>query len=365
MNNRKQESAINNRGPLLSMLEEAFTEALLHVARDELEKGLNDPAEIEAAIADSIEPATLDFLSEQALEGLLANAPAMLQERRMDEQGFEERNFKRWQKAFDALETMTEIAEEVGEACDKEGRALAQSENDYRFEALSQLFPRALLVTREVIHLLKGGFPDAALSRWRSLHELTVTAMFISQNDGAIALRYLASFDFQAKRAAKQYNQHAQRANLMPFSAKELADIDARCALAADAVGGEIEGDWGWAAPALNKGRPTFADLEEKVGLDHWRPRYKWASQHVHSGHRPSDKLLGACEAREPLMLVGRSNSGFTDPLHMTAISLMQITTTVLFKDPNIDRVVYSKVLLTLSDSVGQLAVGCESRSDE
>ena len=303
----------------------------------------------------------LDLLPKLVLESLLANAPAMLQDRREEERGFEERNFKRWQKAFDTLETMTEIAGEVGEACDKEGRAQAQSESDYRFEALSQLFPRALLVTREIIHLLKGGFPDAALSRWRSLHELTVTAMFIGRNDRAIALRYLASFDFQAKRAAKYFNLHAERANLMPFSAEELADIDARCALALDAVGEEVEGDWGWAAPALTKGKPTFAALEKAVEMDHWRPRYKWASQHIHSGHRPSNKLLGACEARQPLMLVGRSNSGFTDPLHMTAISLLQITTIVLFQNPNIDRVVYSKILMTLSNSVGQLALECDS----
>lgn len=362
MNNRRQKPDANDQAPLLSMLEESFFETLHAVLRDEIEKGQKDPAEIEAAIAGSVDSAMLDSLAKQSLEALLANAPAMLQERRKEDLGFEERNFKRWRTAFDALETMMEIATEVGEACDKEGRAVAQAENDYRFEALSQLFPRALLVTREIIHLLKGGFPDAALSRWRSLHELTVTAMFIGQNDDTVALRYLAGFDFQAKRAAKQYNQHAQRANLTPFSAEELADIDARCALAAEAVGGEIEGDWGWAAPAFKKAKPTFADLEEKVGLDHWRPRYKWASQHVHSGHRPSDRLLGACEAREPLMLVGRSNSGFVDPLHMTAISLMQITTTVLFKSPNLDRVVYSKVLLTLSDSVGRLALECEAR---
>lgn len=211
MNKRKRKSDSNDQAPLLSMLEKSFAEALLKVAREELEKGLKDRAEIEAAIADSIDPATLDFLSKQVLQDLLANAPAMLQERRKDGQEFEVRNFNRWQEAFDALETMTEIAGEVGEACDREGRALAQSESNYRFEALSQLFPRALLVTREIIHLLNGGFPDAALSRWRSLHELTVTAMFISRNDGVIALRYLASFDFHAKRAAKQYNQHAQR----------------------------------------------------------------------------------------------------------------------------------------------------------
>ncbi|WP_332852676.1 DUF5677 domain-containing protein [Duganella sp. S19_KUP01_CR8] len=352
---------MNDEGPLLRRLEKSFFEHLRGIAHAELEKGEKDFDSIEAEIMESIQPAMLDLLPEQVLQSLMSRAPHMLRERRVSDRGFERRNFKRWRRPFDALETMVAIAEEVGEACDIEGRELAETESDYRFIALCQLFPRAILVTREIIHLLKGGFPDAALSRWRSLHELTVTAMFISENDGTIALRYLASFDFQAKRAARQYNLHATRANLEPFGEEDLADLDARCAAAIAVIGGEIKGDWGWAAPAFTKESPTFADIEKAVQMDHWRPRYKWASQHVHSGHRPSDALLGVSEAKQPVMLVGRSNSGFTDPLHMTAVSLFQMTSTILLENPNIDRIVYARILATLSDNVGRLAVEADS----
>lgn len=352
---------MNDEDPLLVKLEKSFFEHLLTTARAQLEKGEKSFDQIEAEIMESIEPNMRDLLPEQILQSLMSRAPGMLREHRVADRGFERRNFKRWKNAFDAIETMIQIAEEVGEACDIEGRELAKAESDYRFEALSQLFPRSILVAREIIHLLKGGFPDGALSRWRSLHELTVTAMFIRENDKSIALRYLASFDFQARRAAKQYNLYAERAKLEPFTVEELADMDARCEIASSTVGGEIKGDWGWAAPVFSKENATFVDLEKAVKMDHWRPRYKWASQHVHSGHRPGDALLGASEAKEPVMLVGRSNSGFTDPLHMTAISLSQIAVTVLIERPNIDRVVYAKILATLSDTVGRLAVGCEA----
>ncbi|EEF26002.1 conserved hypothetical protein, partial [Ricinus communis] len=314
--------------PLLVKLEKSFLEQLLITARTQLEKGEKGFDQVEAEIMESVTTAMHDLLPDQILHSLLSKAPSMLREHRAADRGFERRNFKRWRSAFDAIETMVQIAQEVGEACDVEGRELAMAESDYRFEALSQLFPRAILVAREIIHLLKGGFPDGALSRWRSLHELTVTAMFIRENDKAIALRYLATFDFQARRAAKQYNLYAERANLKPFSAEELADMDGRCEMASSMIGGEIKGDWGWAAPAFSRENATFVDLEKAVKMDHWRPRYKWASQHVHSGHRPGDSLLGASEAKQPIMLVGRSNSGFIDPLHMTAISLSQIAVT-------------------------------------
>ncbi|MDB5962112.1 MAG: hypothetical protein JWP59_3406 [Massilia sp.] len=184
--------------------------------------------------------------------------------------------------------------------------------------------------------------------------------MFIRENDQSIALRYLACFDCQARRAAKQYNLYAERASLEPFTVEELADMDARCEIVGSTICGEIKGDWDWAVPVFSRENTTFADLEKAVKMHHWRPRYKRASQHVHSGHRPSDALLGASEAKEPIMLVGRSNSGFTDPLHMTAISLSQIAVTVLVERPNIDGVVYAKILATLSDTVGRLTVDCD-----
>lgn len=354
---------MKSKNALLSSLEDSFMEILKSKARSELEKGKKSLDTIEGEILDSIGPTMLQHLPEQVLKSLMSHAPNMLREHRAADRGFERRNFKRWREPFDALETIVVIAEEVGEACDIEGRDLAKAKADYQFEALSQLFPRAILVAREIIHLLKGGFPDAALSRWRSLHELTVTAMFIAQCDRVTALRYLANFDFQARRAAKQYNVHAERAKLKPFSVKELEDIDRRCAISFEAVGEELKGEWDWAKPGLGQVKPNFAEVEKVVKMDHWRPRYKWASQHIHSGHRPSENALGVSEAKQPVMLVGRSNSGFVDPLHMTAISLMQITSTVLLKKPNIDRVVYAKILANLSDNVGQLAVEAELKT--
>lgn len=348
-------------GALLKNIEKSLLEGLADRAHAEALKGERNFHQIETELLESMQPQMLELLPELILSKLSALAPEVLRHTRVADRGFERRNFKRWKSAFDALETMLSIADEVGEACAIEGNTVEMPEAIYRFQALSQLFPRALLVTREIIHLLKGGFPDGALSRWRTLHEIVVTAMFIKERGEDIALRYLASFDFQAKRAANQYNLYAERANLEPFSAEELAEIYARCDCARTAVGGDIKGDWGWASPDFAKDNPTFADIEKRIGMDHWRPRYKWASQHVHSGHRPGEKLLGMSESKEAVMLVGRSNSGFVDPLHMTAISLSQISNSFFLQNPNIDRVVYVRILMILSDQVGQLSIECDS----
>lgn len=347
------------RVPLLQALEHHLTAALDAELKSKSERRLTDEE-----IADVTQKTALT-LSGQLLADFLQRAPEMLAERRAFGEGFQKRNLERWGEALDLLETMAVMAGELGEACGEEGRAEAIKTNDYVFEALSQLVPRAILVTNEVICLLSGGFPDGALSRWRTLHEITVTAIFISQQDPSVAHRYLASFFIQAKRAAAQFNQHAARANLKPFSDEEIAAMDLAAANAEAEVGHPGKGDYGWAAVALNRERPTFEGLEKAVDMDHWRPRYRWASQHTHSGFRPADRLLGMAEAKEPLYLIGRSNSGFVDPLQMTAISLWQIVRVVLLKAPNLDRLVYVDVLRKLAERVGQVAIDLETKKNK
>ena len=45
--------------------------------------------------------------------------------------------------------------------------------------------------------------------------------------------------------------------------------------------GEDIRHEYGWASGVIGKKAPTFLDIEEFTGLDHWRPRFKRASQHT------------------------------------------------------------------------------------
>ena len=309
-----------------------------------------------AVLIESKYEEVLSNVVEEVLKTLRRSAPKMLRERRSQLRSFEKGNFRRWKKAFDLFEMMIVMAEELGELNDAALRSRAQQEQDYKFEALSQLHPRAVLVSREILCLLKGGFPDAALARWRTLHELTVTSMFIANQDQKIALNYLASFVFRSLRAAKQYNEHAERANLDSFSDEDINDLEAACDEVEQQIGGRLRADYDWAKFAFPPKNITFYDIEKRVGMDHWRPRYRWASQHSHAGHRPADRMLGLVETADPILLVGPSNSGFTDPLHMAAISLAEMTTTFMLYVENLDRLVHAKMMLQLSDELGPLA---------
>jgi hypothetical protein len=203
-----------------------------------------------------------------------------------------------------------EVAAEVGGKFNTEVRPLAIQEKDYLFEALTHLHARALLVGSECICLMKGGFADGALSRWRTLHELNVVAAFLLKNDKEVALRYLVSFEFQALIAARQMKKYAERSKMDPPTDDEIRVMESRCKGHTQRFGEDMRHEYGWAADVIGKKSPTLLDIEEATGLDHWRPRFKWASQHTHGGHRPFGTLLGTAESKAPVLLIGQSNSG-------------------------------------------------------
>ena len=271
------------------------------------------------------------------LQGYKQKAPILLADFREMDTGFESRNYKRWATSFDHLEMVWTIAQELGEMHGKEIKAENGNKNNEIMAALAHIFPRALLVAREIICLLKGGFPDGALTRWRSLHELAVTAKYIRNHEKSAVVSYLMSFHFSSRRAAHQMNEFANVNNMNRFSKEELGELDAKCSMAEEIIGQKIKNDKDGEWPKILQNRRNFADIEKDVGMDHYRPLYKWASTHTHANHHPMEDLLGQTDSSGQAHLVGQSNSGLVVPFQLTATTLGEITTTYLSHGINVD----------------------------
>lgn len=276
---------------------------------------------------------------------------------------FEKRNFSRWKPAFDHLEMLWHVAHELGELHGKDVQRRNEKDNNKTMAALAHIFPKSLLVVREIICLLRGGFPDGALTRWRSLHELSVTAMYIAKYGESTAIQYLLSFHFSARRAAYQMNEYSERSGLVGFTAEKLAEFDELCDMAEQCLGKTIDKDRNGEWPKITVSHPTFAQVEESVDMDHWRPWYKWASSVTHAGHRPADKSLGLAETTVPINLVGASNSGFVDPFQLTALSLAQLVETYLYHSVNLDRILHIDVFHELAKEMAGIAIKAERDS--
>lgn len=312
----------------------------------------------EAQLQDAVDQTvgnTLPEISEQMLDRLKRKASKMLKERRSGDGGFRRRHMGRWRKAFDTLEMLYVICEESGAEFNTEFRPIAVEDNNFTFEAVVTLHARALLVANEILTLLKGGFADGALSRWRSLHEIAVIGQFLSHHDCETAERYLLSFNLQTHRSMLQYNKYAEKAKLELISDVEVEKFQRAQDNIISRFGASIKKEYGWAAKALNNANPSFYDLERSIDMEHWRPSYRWASEYIHANYKPHDALLGMVGVDQSVLLVGPSNSGMTEPAHMMAISLSQITAALLLLQPNIDRLVILNIVLCLVDEVGEV----------
>ncbi len=322
-------------------------------------KTLNDMIEANPTQAEEIDIDKLIADVTPEVVGLIKNtlqksAKKMLKEHRALARGFEKRNIKRWSKAFDLLETHIVICTEAGEEFNSSYRATAVENNDLVFDIVVRHHARACHIAQEILCLLKSGFADAAHARWRALHEVNATAMFIAKYGKDCAERFyfhdiVDSYDGML--------EHKKNEGRLKEKAASQEEIDS-CKMEYDKVifryGKKFGDHYGWASNIFpDHRRVGFTAIEKDVGLDHMRPYYKWASQNVHSGSKGMRNRLGLCEAKEDILLVGQSNSGMTDPAHATAISLYQITSTLLVLEPTLDHIVLMKIMDEYQEEVG------------
>jgi hypothetical protein len=135
----------------------------------------------------------------------------ILRGRRLRAQGFQERLYTRWATPLDHYELCLYIAQNCGDYFNRKFRPNAANKNDYQFEALVRLQAGAVRVAGEVYALLLAGYASGAHARWRTLHEIAVTALFIAHQDRETAERYVHHCFVKSYEDAQHYQKHASR----------------------------------------------------------------------------------------------------------------------------------------------------------
>jgi len=297
-------------------------------------------------------PEMISQSSQAILDRLKKLKPQMLEENRDRRESFEANTRRLWGKALDLLEMLIVIAYETGEDFNEEFRPQASTEDDYVFEVLTRLHARACQIALEIHTLLSAGYADGAHARWRTLHEISAVAYFVTRHGNAVAERYLCHDPVESYRAAVQYQQHCESLGYEKMSDEEMAELEAARDHMIDRFGCSFGNQYGWASDALGIDDPNFSEIERDVNLDHWRPFYKLASHNVHANPKGVLFKLGLFPGNENLLLAGPSSAGLADPGQSAALSLAQITTWLLTTRPNIDRLVICHILTKLADEI-------------
>ena len=300
------------------------------------------------------------------LKSLKKDALRMLKEHAAERKYFE-RDIKHvWGKTLKAFETFLVICTEAGDDVSNTLRDEAFKNNDFVFEVLANLHTRACQVANEVLTLSKAGYADGAHARWRSLHEITVVALFIDKHGKEAAERFIDHGYTVSYKAASLYQKHYEALKQKGLSDKELDKIRTDNETVVNKYDKNFKNDYGWAVPYLKSPNPNpnFTHIQEDVGLAHLFPYLKLASYNVHAGPTRMYESLGMSGVKENLILTGPSMRGLTLPIHSAALSLMQITFRFITIQNTVDNLALCKILQEFYTEIGELCISSEILSE-
>ena len=260
---------------LQSALDSAIQEILDDAGEDSEEELVS---KIEKAM-----PSLVQDTARSVLSAIKSDMDDGLKEETEYRQQFEQRLIEHWRKPLSLLELFVSIVTEVGHDFNDSFRDHAARSNDYRFDVLMRLHARASKTATAILVLLRSGHADDAHARWRTLHEIAVVSWFIKDASQDVAERYLLHETIHQYKGALQLQRYANRLNERPLSQSAFNRLEKQRNILIAKYGKPFKGDYGWAASALKKDRPSFADIEDAVHFEHWRPYFKMASDNTHA----------------------------------------------------------------------------------
>jgi hypothetical protein len=217
-------------------------------------------------------------------------------------------------------------------------------------------------VAGEILTLLSAGYASGAHARWRTLHEISVIALFISQEGDEVAERYQNHKFIKSYEDAIDHRKFASRLNEEPLSDEEFATIEANYKQIIDRYGPSFRGPFGWARAAIEnrnsafKGRVGIEHIQDAIRIEHWRPYYRMASHAVHPSATFLRFNLGT-PSDSPALLAGPSNSGLADPGQGALLSLGHTSAALLTYDNDSDDNETSAFLRCVSHRMGLIAM--------
>ena len=187
-----------------------------------------------------------------------------------------------------------------------------------RLRALRELHARSMVVVDEISTLLRAGYPSGAHARWRTLHEIEVTATVLDSSPQTISDRYLASSLIEL--AARYESDDSD----LEFDADHIRRLKVAASRKIARHGPEMKRQYGWAAPLAGGKKVTFRDLEVKADLARQRHAYVRASKHVHDGRLANLETLRT--GAPGVLNVGRRFDGAATPIWRTIWTAQGVT---------------------------------------
>lgn len=295
--------------------------------------------------------AALTTASDILLKEFKRTWPKHSKHQKREEEKFRKHLQNAWGNPIALLSMLLKLSRDIGDEVLEEIHLKNKIKTPCLIEAIAKLHARACQISEEIIVLMRSGFADGAIARWRSLHEVSVVLFFIWQHGEFLARRYLDHNIIESYRAALGHDATCAKFDRSPISENDWNELRKERSNLLKKYGDDFDEDYGWATAILKRKRPKFSDIQKFVELDHWKADYKFASNNVHAGSKGISFRLGS--PVNDHLLSGSSDFGLCDPGQNTAIALVQVSSVIIQLAPDLDLLSTVKALEKLTEEIG------------
>ena len=215
--------------------------------------------EMDKSINGIVDHKLLPEIAQLYFESLKSHGKKFLTEQKGYREEFESFLYEDWAEPLSLLECLIRVSLEsvekhaTGKVEISEMKFVAKNRpqtaqkvfiDDVKLNALIRIHDRALQITNEILTLLKAGYPNGANARWRSLHELAVISMFLSDNDNVVSQRYLEHEAIIRYKEVMTYQEHCEKLGQVPHKEEFLDKLKERRDELCDKYGKDYKGEW-------------------------------------------------------------------------------------------------------------------------
>ncbi len=235
-----------------------------------------------------------------------------------------------------------------------------------KFGQLLQLHIKGCQVANEIYTLINAGYADAALARWRTLHETSVVFVALFKNDLEVSKMFYEYQFIEKLKRVRTYQIHHGTLNWKAADEDTIKILEQKRVELRDRYGADFLKEYGWAIKFLPKHKRHFAALEEDSGLSYLRPFYQWANKGVHAGPEGVFTRLGFEDINIPRgYLAGPSRYGMVDPMQFTTYSLLKMTTGLIGLADTLENQLLQMVLEQLHDEIAKAMIEAKGKLPE
>ncbi len=221
-----------------------------------------------------------------------------------------------------------------------------------KLDTLIAIHVRACQVANEILILIKNGYADGAHARWRTLHELAVTFLYLYDSDYKVIHMYNDYEIIEKHKKAKEYKACENSLDLEKLEDSEWEELSNRREQVIEKYGKEFSESYGWTMNDLPKGRRNFRELEKHVGIEKLRIIYSWANESVHAGVSGIKDKLSLREEESYHFLTGANDCGFLDPVQYTSYSLCQMSEALLGMEDSLLHEIFDTLLFYFQNEI-------------